>query len=137
MPYEELLRELDLPLQFRSHREDIITPFKICKFYPDLTYICSASNPGKVCVDMISTFRKSEVEVDCSKTACQTCYLQRNGVPPHFAQIPNFNGLKHFIDDRFGLGRYTCRLPRSGLGPGMDVGLTDFGGAGRCTGVCA
>ena len=33
------------------------------------------------------------------------------------------------------LARYTCRLPRSGLGPGVDVGLTEFGGAGCVTGV--
>ena len=43
IPYEErLLRGLDLPsLQFRRHKEDIITAFKICKFYPDLKYIFS------------------------------------------------------------------------------------------------
>ena len=36
-----------------------------------------ASNPGRVCVDMISASKKSEVEVNCSKTAYQTCCLQR------------------------------------------------------------
>ena len=45
------------------------------------------------------------------------------------------NGLKGFLDDRYGLARYTRRLPRSGLGPGVDVELTDFGGAGCVTGV--
>ena len=35
----------------------------------------------------------------------------------------------------FPLLAYTCRLPRSGLGPGLDVGLTDFGGAGCSTRV--
>ena len=40
IPYEALLWELDLPsLQFRRHREDIITDLKICKIYPDLKYI--------------------------------------------------------------------------------------------------
>ena len=50
--------------------------------------------------------------------------------PPQFAQIPNFNWLKWFFDHRYGLARYTCRLPRSGLGPGVDVGLTEFGELG-------
>ena len=33
-----------LPLEFRRHREDIITAFKIWKLYPDLKYY-STSNP--------------------------------------------------------------------------------------------
>ena len=68
IPYEERLRELDLPsLHFRRLREDIIIAFKMCKFY-------TASNPGVVCVDMISASRKSEVGIDCSKTVCQVIY---------------------------------------------------------------
>ena len=50
---------------------------------------------------------------------------------------PNLNGLKRFLDDHYGLASYTCRLPRSGLGPGVDVGLTEFGGAGCSTRVSA
>ena len=32
---------------------------------------------------------------------------------------------------------FKSRLPRSVLGPGVDVGLTEFGGAGCSTGVSA
>ena len=40
---------------------------------------------------------------------------------------------KRFLDDHYGLTRYTCRLHLPGLGPGVDTGRAEFRGAGCST----
>ena len=131
IPYEDRLRELDLhSLQFRWHREDSITAFKICKFYPDLKYIFSFQ-PREGLLGHDFCFHQERGRSRLFKNSLPNrLFATWNGLPPQFAQIPNLKGLKRFLDDRYGLARYTCRLLRSGLGPGVDVGLTEFVGAG-------
>ena len=115
--------------------EDIITAFKICKFYPDLKYIFSFK-PREGLLGHDFCFQKERSRSRLFKNSLPNrLFATWNGLPPQFAQIPNLNGLKRFLDDRYVLARYTCRLPRSGLGPGVDGGLTEFGGAGCVTGV--
>ena len=120
--YEDRLWSLDLPsLEFRRLREDIITAFKICKFYPDLKYIFSFQTRQGLRGHEFS-FQKERIVSRVSGNSLQNRLFETwNGLPQEFAQIPTLNGLKAFFNERYGYACFTCRLPHSGLRPGERV----------------
>ena len=131
IPYEGRLRALGLPsLEFRRYREDVITAFKVCKFYPDLKYIFSFQ-PRLGLRGHELCFQKERVRTRVFRNSLQNRLHSRwNGLPQQFAHIPTLNGLKGFLDKHYDLERFTCRLPSSGSKPGGVAGRAELGELG-------
>ena len=110
LSYPDRLEALGIPsLEFRRHREDIITAFKICKFNPGLkSNIFTFQGKGGLRGHEYCFLKERSNARPFKNSLCNRLFTSRNGFPDHFSQIPDLNGLKRFIDDFYGPTRFHC-----------------------------
>ena len=115
-PYEFRNQSLGLPsLEFRRHREDIITAFKICKFSPDImnNMFQFQLKPG-LRGHAFALHKEQSLCKSFKNHLSNRIFKTWNSFPPEFSNLPNLNGLKGFIDNYFGDTRYHRHLALSG-----------------------